>query len=68
VIDTRRLGDIDRRAYYNLMVRPIQNAVKQGTDQLQTTKSQLRLPGPSILTVMNVGYTSFSMEESATPS
>jgi hypothetical protein len=50
------------------MVRPIQNAVKQGTDQLQTTKSQLRLPGPSILTVMNVGYTSFSMEESATPS
>ena len=63
VIDTRRLGDIDRRAYYILMGRPIQNAVKQGADQLQTTKSQLRLPGPSILTVMNVGYTSFSMEE-----
>jgi hypothetical protein len=63
VIDPRLLSDVDRRAYYNLMGRPIQNAVKQGADQLETTKSQLRLTGPRILMAINVGYTSFSIKE-----
>ena len=63
VLDTELLDEDDKRTYYNLIGRSLQNVVKKAAAQLDKTKKALSLVGPRVLVALNNGFTGLTHDE-----
>src|SRR5258708_10974420 len=68
VINPEYLDEASERNYYNVMVGPIEDRIRKGARQLERTAKRYSPKPIRVLVLLNVGYTTISLDEFKTVS